>query len=329
MTTSTGAIKTLARFALHRLGMVHAVSWSHRHSFQILTYHRFTDVKTVDPIQVLTRQCAYIRKHFRPVPMSQVERALHQGDPLPPKALAITVDDGYRDFLIIAAPIFRAYGLPVTVYLISGFIDGQLWPWWDRLAYTLQSTRKKYLEDGFLADRARPRRPLQTDADRQAAYAEMCAALVKMSNGDRLAVMERLPRQLEVEVPAMAPEEYAPLTWDDVRALQKAGVEFGAHTKTHPILTSLGSDEAVHAELSESKRRIEEQLQCPVTHFCYPNGDFNDSVVAAVKACGFLSATTVLAGYDSLSTDPYRLMRHSLEMDLSDEYFRESLAGLH
>src|SRR5579871_2081471 len=155
MTTSSGAIKTLARFALHQLGLVHAVSWTHRHSFQILTYHRFTDVKTVDPVQVLTRQCAYIRKHFRPVSMSQVERALHGGDPLPPKALAITVDDGYRDFLTVAAPIFRAHELPVTVYLISGFIDGQLWPWWDRLAYTLQATRKPYLEEGFLPNRTR------------------------------------------------------------------------------------------------------------------------------------------------------------------------------
>jgi len=326
MTTSTGAVKALARFALHRLGMIHAVSWSHRQSFQILTYHRFTDVKTVDPVQVLTRHCGYIRKHFRPVSLSQVEHALHQGAPLPSQALAITVDDGYRDFLTVAAPIFRAYELPVTVYLISGFIDGQLWPWWDRLAYALQSTHKPYLEDGFLANGARP---LQNDADRQAAYSEMCAALVKMSNRDRLATMERLPAALEVEVPASAPQEYEALTWDEVRALQKAGVEFGAHTRTHPILTSLESDDQVRAELSESKRRIEEQLQCPVTHFCYPNGDFNDSVVAAVKQCGFLSATTVLSGYDSLSTDPYRLMRHSLEMDLSDEYFRESLAGLH
>ena len=87
MTTSTGAVKALARFALHRLGMIHAVSWSHRQSFQILTYHRFTDVKTVDPVQVLTRHCGYIRKHFRPVSLSQVEHALHQGAPLPSQAL--------------------------------------------------------------------------------------------------------------------------------------------------------------------------------------------------------------------------------------------------
>ena len=323
------AIKGLARFGLHRLGMVHALSWRHRSSFQILTYHRFTDVKEVDPVEVLTRQCAYIRKHYNPVSMSQVGRALHQGESLPPNALAITVDDGYRDFLSLAFPIFHAYELPVTVYLITGFIDGQLWPWWDRLAYALQHSAKPYFEDGASSNGQQRRLPLRSDAERRATYSELCSALVKMSNRDRLAIVDRLPETLAVDVPASPPAYYAALTWDEVRTLANAGVEFGAHTRTHPILTSLENDESVYAEVAESKRRIEEEMHSPVKHFCYPNGDFNDTVVAAVKACGFLSATTVLSGYDSRSTDPYRLMRHSLEMDLSDYYFRETLAGLH
>ena len=174
-----------------------------------------------------------------------------------------------------------------------------------------------------------PRRlSLGTDAERQDAYSQLCAALVKMPNRDRVALLDRLPEILAVDIPVSAPAEYAGLTWDEVRGLKAAGVEFGAHTKTHPVLTSL-DDESLYAELTKSKSRIEEQLQSPVTHFCYPNGDFSNTVVAAVKACGFLSATTVLSGYDSTATDPYVLKRHSLEMDLSDGYFRETLAGLH
>jgi len=329
MNGPTSAIKTLARFGLHRLGLIHAFSWHHRHSFQILTYHHFTDVAWVDPTQVLTQHCSYIRRHFHAVSMSQIERALHEGDPLPPNALAITVDDGYRDFLSVAFPVFRAYELPVTVYLISDFIDGHLWPWWNRLAYALLHSGKPFFEDRLSADGLPQRLPLGSEGERQAAYSQLCAALVKMPNRGRLALLDRLPEKLAVEIPTSAPAEYAGLTWDDVRMMKNAGVDFGAHTRTHPVLTSLESEEAIYAELRDSKRRIEEELQSPVTHFCYPNGGFNDTVVAAVKACGFLSATTVLSGYDSPSTDPFRLKRHSLEMDLSDDYFREMLAGLH
>ncbi|HUK42828.1 MAG TPA: polysaccharide deacetylase family protein [Candidatus Bathyarchaeia archaeon] len=329
MTTPRSAVKALARFGMHRLGMIQAFLWYRRSSFQILTYHRFTDVPTVDPTEVLTRQCEFIRERFNPVSMSQVEHALHHGGPLPPNALAITVDDGYRDFFSVAFPIFRIYELPLTVYLISGFIDGQLWPWWDRLTWALQHSNKPFLEDEMPSNELPTRLPLGSDAERQAACSQVIALLVKLPNRDRLAFMRRLPEMLAVDIPAAPPEECAAMTWDEVRKLQAEGVEFGAHTHTHPILTSLENQKSVVEEVGESRRRIEEELRSPVTHFCYPNGDFNDNVVAAVKACGFLSATTVLSGYDSRSTDPYLLKRHSLEMDLSDYYFRESLAGLH
>lgn len=329
MKTTRSAVNALARFAVHGLGMIQAFFWYHRNSFQILTYHRFTDVPSVDPTEVLTRQCAYIREHFNPVSMSQIEAALHQGAALPPNAVAITVDDGYRDFLSVAFPVFRAYGLPVTVYLITGFIDRQLWPWWDRLAYALQHSATPDLTYGLSGNGLPSQLPLRSNAERQAACSAVCAAMVKLPNRERLALMERLPEMLAVEIPTEAPPEYAPLTWNEVRKLQTESVEFGAHSHTHPVLTSLENDELVYEEVAESKRRIEEELRSRVTHFCYPNGDFDDKVVAAVRASGFLSATTVLSGYDSRSTDPYLLRRHSLEMDLSDYYFRESLAGLH
>jgi len=322
-------MKALARLSLHRLGILQALFWYHRNSFQILTYHRFSDMQGIDIAGVLRRQFSYIRKHFHPVSVSQVQRALSGEATLPPRALAITVDDGYRDFLSVAFPLFREYELPVTVYLISDFIDGRLWPWWDELEYALQRTTKPYFEDGLAAGSQHRRLPLSSDAERQTAYAELCLALTRVPNRTRLAVLERLPQTLAVDLPASAPPQYAALTWDEIRILKNAGVEFGGHTTTHPILTSLEDAQTVYGEVAESKRRIEEELQCPVTHFAYPNGDFNDTVVAAVKRCGFLSAATVLSGSCSTSTDPYLLKRRSIELDFSDDYFREMLAGVH
>ncbi len=329
MNAAQSSMKTLARLSLHRLGGLHALSWYHRSSFQILTYHRFSEFEGIDAVEVLKRQFGYIRKHFHPVSLAQIRRALSGEATLPPKAIAITVDDGYRDFLSVAFPLFQEYELPVTMYLITDFIDGRLWPWWDRLDYALRRTTKPYFENGLAAEYQHQPLPLRTDAERRTAHAELCVALKKLPHRARLAVVDRLPQTLAINLPASVPPQYAALTWDEVRMLKKAGVEFGAHSKTHPILPALEDEQSVYAEVAESKRRIEEELQSPVAHFCYPNGDFNDTVVAAVKKCGFLSATTLQQGYNCASTDPYRLQRRLIEPDLSDNYFREKLAGLH
>lgn len=79
------------------------------------------------------------------------------------------------------------------------------------------------------------------------------------------------------------------LTWKQVREMKRAGFSFGAHTLTHPFLSSLDSEEAFH-EISESKRIIEEKLQTEVRFFCYPFGDFNQQVVERVKRAGFKGA---------------------------------------
>ncbi|WP_394792996.1 polysaccharide deacetylase family protein [Armatimonas sp.] len=72
-------------------------------------------------------------------------------------------------------------------------------------------------------------------------------------------------------------------------------VTFGTHTATHPKLDQLPSDTA-REEIVRGKQQLEEKLQRPVHHFCYPYGHFNDSVVALVREAGFVTATTTQHG---------------------------------
>jgi peptidoglycan/xylan/chitin deacetylase (PgdA/CDA1 family) len=125
--------------------------------------------------------------------------------------------------------------------------------------------------------------------------------------------------------------EWRPLTWDEVRQLQRAGVEFGAHTKTHPILSTLEDDESVREEIRGSKERIEAELNTPVIHFCYPNGRLRDTdrrVDEAVRACGFRTAVTMIGGVN-FAADPFLLRRFGVDPSLPSFYFAELLSGLH
>lgn len=297
--------------------------------FLILTYHRFPPKKDRVSADILSWQCAHLRKYFNPVSMSQIGIALRGGKPLPPNAVTITVDDGYGDFRSFAAPIFEAYDIPVTVYLITDFVDGKLWPWWDQLAFAVHHTSRPFADIALDGDGPACHVSTRTDPEREVAISKLVRSLTQCPNQVRLSVLNHLPDTFETDVPKQRPPEYAPLTWDDARALESRGVEFGAHTVTHPILPSVEDKQAMHDEVAGSKARIEQQLHHPVLHFAYPNGDFNDSTVAEVASDEFLTAVTVMSGLNPPTQYPYLLHRVSACLDIPDYYFKELVAGIH
>jgi len=95
---------------------------------------------------------------------------------------------------------------------------------------------------------------------------------------------------------------------DQLRAWNAAGMEVGAHTRTHPHLTSCDLV-SLTTEVEGSKADLEECLQIPVTQFCYPYGSHDERVVEAVRAAGFEAATTTHRGRAEVGKDFYTLPR--------------------
>ena len=80
-----------------------------------------------------------------------------------------------------------------------------------------------------------------------------------------------------------------------IRALIAAGWEIDAHTLTHPDLTTL-DPAALRREVQGSRRRLQRQFGEDVNFFCYPAGRYDPAVLAAVRAAGYLGATSVRGG---------------------------------
>jgi peptidoglycan/xylan/chitin deacetylase (PgdA/CDA1 family) len=76
-----------------------------------------------------------------------------------------------------------------------------------------------------------------------------------------------------------------------VRKMIAAGWEIDAHTLTHPDLTTVDPAE-LRRQVAGSRAAIRRMFHQPVDFFCYPAGRYDDAVVAAVHAAGFLGATT-------------------------------------
>jgi peptidoglycan/xylan/chitin deacetylase (PgdA/CDA1 family) len=92
-----------------------------------------------------------------------------------------------------------------------------------------------------------------------------------------------------------------------IRGLIRSGWELASHTLTHPDLTGL-DDASLRREVGGSRVTLRRTYGVPVDFFCYPTGRFDDRVISAVKAAGYLGATTTEYGL-ATPDDPYRLAR--------------------
>ncbi len=93
-----------------------------------------------------------------------------------------------------------------------------------------------------------------------------------------------------------------------VREWLGAGHDIGSHTLTHPYLTRLPAKQA-REEITASRKKLEDLFDRPIAHFCYPYGDWNESVRDLVIAAGYKSACTTEPGVNGPADSPFALKR--------------------
>ena len=305
---------------------MHLVRAGKRKFCRILMYHRFPGPEPVLRAR-LEAQCEHLRRYYQPVTLSEIAHALAKGSALPANGVAITVDDGYADFAA-AFPVFHKFGLPVTLYAVSEFVDQCLWLWPDRVEKLFQATRRASVSIPLPGGRTLEF-PLADAGARRRAIVELDQELVRARNADRLRILQELPERLEATLPETPPEDCRALTWDQLRAMAAEGLEVGAHTRTHPILANVERQDDLVEEIAGSKRRIEE-AGIRVRHFCYPNGtraDYTPAAMAAAREAGYETAVVAERGMVGPGADAYQLPRIGAEPDYNPLYFERSAAG--
>ena len=121
------------------------------------------------------------------------------------------------------------------------------------------------------------------------------------------------------------------LMWEEVRALDRYGVEIGSHTVTHRKLWELQWPE-VEGELKGSKQMIEDETGKPVYHFSFPFAYPADKRWVSIfreklAGCGYLSCATTKVGRHHLAQDALSLKRLPIN-DLDDlQFFEAKLSG--
>jgi len=267
----------------------------------VFCFHRFADPDLGNKghdLTALRRNLGFLRRHrLHVVPLAELMTTLEGGEQPRPGTVVFTIDDGYADFANAAAPIFAEFDCPTTLFVVSGFLDGALWLWWNRIEYIFRETDRTQIA---LDLEGRPyRAQWSTPGERQAEAERLAVTLESVHEETRQRILTEIATKLEVTPPAKPPARFAAMSWDDARRCERLGVTFGPHTVTHPILSRV-TDAAAAFEIGESWRQLRERTAATVPVFCYPNGSaqmFGERERRLVRECGLRAAVTTSPRY--------------------------------
>ena len=260
------------------------------------------------------RQIAFLATSHRCLSLPDATDLLRDGR-LPERAAIVTFDDGYRDNLLAALPILERHGVPATVYVTTGLVDGSVRPWWYELEEILSRRSELTVRcDGSLLrwdlGSARAKTRAFADLSRsarggdQAAFARLLEAVHDVAgegNGGAPRSSTATPRTSNATADqADIGQEKLFLSWDEIATLDAHPlITIGAHTMTHPALARLEAD-AARAELAGAKAVLERRLGHPIEHLAYPFGtpaEAGPREFALAAAVGYRTAFTTTIGH--------------------------------
>jgi len=308
-------------FALHGVG-----SYSGDHDWvPIRPQHDVADLE-----RMLTDLC----RNYRFISIGDATAIMNGNAPAIDNAAVLTFDDGYLNNFTQALPVLRKLKVPGVFYIATGMVETREPFWFDRLDFVLQAAAKEGAEvelagktfhfdksdresirDTFSQLRFHCKRNYPDDREFAQALGDVATTLEHKTGVSLAAILEG--------------DEWAcVVSRDDVQRYSRDDlVTFGGHTVSH-LRLSCSSEEDIARELHQSKQSIEAWTGRPCLDFSYPNGDYDDASVAAVKSGGYQSAVTSDIGMESVGSDPCRIKRLNLPVEFTNVELRGRASGL-
>ncbi len=309
-------LKVFFAACLYYSGLVKLSRWWMQRSRQrliILNYHRATGGD-------LLSHLLYLRRHYRLLHLEEALEELYASkgrkricDRRTP--LALTFDDGYRDNYTDAFPLLRELQVPITIFLVPGYVEsGHPFPWLEGKRLVTRTKVRKIAFEGhtYHLDHLEERNLLARAIHFRLRHAKSLA--------ERESFLAGVSKALAVPPSVTLDEELMlPLTWNEIREMEESGwVSFGAHTMHHLMLGELQNSSEIYYEVGQCRTLLEQKLGHSVSVFAYPFGqpkEVSSEGALAAKAAGYDWAVTMVYGMNTPQTDPHQL--HRIHSDVS------------
>ena len=239
--------------------------------------------------------------------------------------VAITLDDGYRDNLENAVPVFRKHGAPFTIFVAPGLVDGRATLWWEDLGMAIASREHFVLRSpkGNLSF------DVSTRSKKASVFNEMLAMLTTdVSEFDQRRIVADLCIQCGIDQEAHRASSI--MNWKELVELSRDPLcTLGAHTIHHYAVARLDEKLALD-EMHESARVIEMETGKPARHFAFPYGypaAAGERDFRLAQQAGFETALTTRHGvlYPAHANHLHALPRISLNGNFQAKRYVDTL----
>ena len=318
-------LRRLVALVFHATGL-RALFRARREGVPVLMFHNVGSPEATDYLpghmKISEKRLARLltllqRSGYRTCTVSQLVGRLDAGE-TPADAVALTFDDGYRDNHDVLLPLLQKMGATATVYVQTGPMKGKLnwlhhyfWALHQEGPHALAGRLAEHLDVEHLRSDLRNLPKGEVEAE----YEMKRLLKYEITPDERDAILERIFREMGGDDGELASQVY--LGPEECRRLDAAGVEIGAHTVNHLILSSL-DDTKQRLEIEGSLRDLEAWLGHSVASFAYPYGrawDYNDETLRILEELGFESAITAMPGLNGPDTPRMELLRIPVNQD--------------
>ena len=307
-----------------------------RKKIRILMYHgvgrQQTDFRLDDPCLVTStenfeKQVKFLSKSYNIISLADFANHIKKKIPFLPHSLIITFDDGLKNNFINAFPILQKYNATATIFLMSGYMGTSKITWYEKISYFInkislaefvEEFKRKFPDYGILMQKI-------NQNDQLMFIVSMFK--YKIDDKERNSFIQGLFSKFKITIDQEKLKDIF-LSWEEIRKMDEAGIMFGSHTSTHPVLSMLNYENASR-EIVESKKIIEAELDKNINLFAYPYGDkdsFNSNIKEILINNNYSCAVSTIEGFNNPNSDLFELKRICVVNEES-YYFKLRIEG--
>ena len=266
----------------------------------------------------LRQYLEFIKGEFRVIDLAELNQLIESGEKVAERLAFFTFDDGYRDNFELALPLLKELDIPATFYITTSLIESGAIPWWDEIAWYVKQCAGKTLQLS----------PWNTQITIPSKVTREIIKVVLQQvklHGDQLENQVAELRQVIEAEPDTGDLTNLFMSWDNLRALQEAGMTIGAHSHSHKILSHL-SEVELHFELQHSKDILETELATKISTLSYPVGNaatYNSSMFEMIEMLGYKTAFSFRSYINQNVADFHlELGRFSIDRPFDEDYLK-------
>jgi len=293
---------------------------------------RQTDFILDDPSLVIStknfaEQIKFLSKSYNIITAKEMAVHIKKKIPFPPNSAVITFDDGLKNNFVNAFPILQKYNTRATIFLTTGYIDTLKINWSNKYYYFINKIGLGEFLEEFKKEFSAYSNSIPKTNPKNITENINFIFKYKINDDTRGKFMQRLYHKFGIKINEEEIKNLY-LSWEEIMKMADAGISFGSHTSTHPVLSVLDYEEA-EKEIACSKKDIESRLNKNVDLFAYPYGNrdsFNSNTKKILDGYNFLCAVSTNEGLNNLNSDLYELKRISM-VDEPLYYFKLRIEG--